>query len=187
MNYIWTMAKGNHIDISVPVKPHVHQYLSYLYGGTILPVSAYDPLLLTGFMLLHRSRGYFGKADYDINYPSELTLRLPFDLTFEGRLFISKESIISFNAYIERSLKMQLFGFLDMIIATSSVKIKEGILCFLKRYEIDEKLWKYETLKKAYYRYRKNPRKFYGGMSPKISPLVALKKVQKFYELTKAS
>ena len=181
------MAKGNSIDVTVPVKAHVCQYLTYLYGEAILPVSAYDPLALTGFMLLHRSRGYYGKADYDNSYPSELTLRLPFDLTLEGRMFISKESIISFNVYIERMLKMQLFGFLDLIMATSAVKIKDGILCFLRRYEIDEKVWKYETLKKAYYRYRKNPKKFYGGMSPVISPTIALKKVKKYYELTKAS
>lgn len=170
------------IQIKVPVKPYVRNYL--------LSVSGDEPLVL-----LAQSNDLSAAKLYDLiarpdrrkgndlshdksldDYTETLVVRLK---SWRGSvgLHLSAEKIFRFNSFVEQLIRDRLFTQLDTLLSLSGfqtypkdvqrcelpIDIKEVILSFMAYHDLEEGGMKWDTLKKAYQRFRNDRHERLGG------------------------
>ncbi len=167
--YIWTMAKGNGLKVVIPVKRHIYQYILHVYKTDVIAMGKHDPMMFAAYCMLLNPVRNIDYYNADKPYPCKITLLISADYNNTGMINLTHHHIGIFNHFIEQFLKVTIFCYLDVATATG-LKIKDGIMAFLQRYEIDESEWSYETIKKGYYRYRKADKIKTGVLSPKNPP-----------------
>lgn len=150
------------VQIALHVPPHVGKYIRNHVGNNSMRVARGNLfyVFLIGILektetpvipsrkpnlVIHIAERDCHKRDYD--------LRKSFPL-------ITDRNQDHFSFLVEEVMRKELFSRLDLLIergeaSRRSGKIKTEINNFQTRYGIDESEWSYDTIKKAYYRYRK--------------------------------
>jgi hypothetical protein len=144
--YHWNM-----VEISIPVKPFVKQFLENKYGSPAFltakdPVGKYFQLLLTNNPHHRDKRGVRYKESIEIHVSSDQFFRYGFSL--------SATSVVWFNNFLEHLIKSELFMFLDFHVNRQNIPQKKAIELFMDEAGFCEDTWPFETIKKAHNRHR---------------------------------
>jgi len=150
------LKKQTMYKVTVPVKPHVKQFiLRYNPKEPVrLGLDSTIAKLLAGFLTKM-------KIDSDDKYPAlkeVITFEICETYAMAYGHSINRSQAYQFNDIIDGIMREILFGKLDMIARYGSMKrvqIKTVIDDFQNEYGLDDDLHiSYETLKKDYYRWR---------------------------------
>lgn len=167
------------IKIKVPVKPHIRQYLITQFGNEIIAINSNNPCIISAklYDLLTRPDR---STEYDMHSFSraqEYTSHIYFEINSKTQRLagfdLTDEKIYSFNHFIDLIIRERLFILLDalqmnLLVNTTGykrkfkcprVKLKSVINQYIDLNDLSESGITYETLKKAYYRYRVSARR----------------------------
>lgn len=154
------------IAISIAVKPRVKKYLMRLYGtDKIRFKQSYDPIHFHFLSLLDRPSVSFRNPNYKkLDSKEKIEFLISEDMKERTGCVIPEENVLHFNFFVDYLIKKEFFLYVDAFLMRNTkdgerVKIKNAIDRFLEEYELDEDDIKFETLKKAYYRYKRKKQK----------------------------
>jgi hypothetical protein len=166
------------IAIAIAVKPRVKKYLMRLYGtDKIRFKKSYDPIHFQFLSLLDRPSITFRNPNYKkLDSKEKVEFLISEDMKERSGCVVSEENVLHFNFFIDYLIKKEFFLYVDSFIIRNTkdgerVRIKIAIDRFMEEYELTEDDIKFETLKKAYYRYKRKKQK-------KCSVKLSLKKVR---------
>lgn len=155
----------------IPVKPYIKQYLEYNFGrpAHLTREKSIGKYL---FELLERERRDRDK-EYK-GYTAVVTVRISEDIHIRHGSFLTKTNIINFNSFLEDHIKALMCIHVDAVIEgmtarDKKVKISEAIEMFQEKFGFTEQTFGFETIKKAYYRYRKEEEDKQNSNSLKMS------------------
>lgn len=165
------------MQIKINLSPAAYYFLLHefrLYRRTlpyqIIDVSAVQNNLIVDklYDLLHRPERFSTKiqqACYQNKEAIPINIRLPNWVADQSGYALSEEKMHRFNRYVERVMQERLFTLLDTIqhlpvcqTPGNRILIRDIIGGFIEQYGLQEAGMNYERLKKAYYRYRQDPR-----------------------------
>jgi hypothetical protein len=95
-----------------------------------------------------------------------VSLYLPKWTAFQTNAYLNSEKEFDFNKYCERLMKQELFSNLDFSCTYTDKEIKGLIYDFLDMYSIADGPINYDSLKKAYYREKKEREKMFSQIVP---------------------
>ncbi|MDX5396279.1 MAG: hypothetical protein LPK21_08760, partial [Hymenobacteraceae bacterium] len=141
------------MTLKIPVKPHVSKYLQKKYGADY-KLNKRDAISITLYNMLRRpstdarlsSRTKRCTAVFEVNLSA-------FAFFKKGCRNLDAYTIIQFNSYVEDCIDTEFFSYVENL-ESLGLQQKEAIAHFMLKYEFDETDVKYDTLKKAYQRYR---------------------------------
>ena len=138
--------------IAIPVKPYVRRFLEFNYG---LPISFMGDASANKFFqnLLRKP----DKTD-DRKYPDILFNHTDIvEITISEHDFyrygweLTKTNIISFGRDFEDRVKVMMRSIVRVNVGLG-IPINKSIEKFQDRFQFDEEIWKYEAIKKDFYR-----------------------------------
>lgn len=124
----WLYAQYGH-PCQFPATSEFRGYLQFLLGKQI---KHYDSL--------------------PINYNDMLMIELSMDNFYRFGFEMSKTNTMMFNAFAEGLFKREFRMYVEMINTVKQVQIKDAILQFMNKYQIQEEHISFDGLKKDYYR-----------------------------------
>lgn len=171
------------IQIKVPVKPYVRNYLLSLVADEPLVLAANsDNLVLDKlYDLLSRDTRQAGQRWRDMpsqqDYTETITVRLKNWSRKIGGFHLSEEKIKRFNTYVDQLIRDRLFIQLDTLMSLYGfetypqdvkrcqlpIDIKQVILSYMDFHNLEEGGLKYDTIKRAYQRFRNERHRTMGG------------------------
>lgn len=140
--------------VSIPVEDRVYKFMVYRFGSNEIEVSKANSILFTAYMLLDTPDHYFNGEIATITHKKSITLIAGQKYSKMCRFYTSDYSIRSFNTFIMGYLREAMYSYIDQMVAAEQ-EIKASLIKFRDRYDITEDEWSYDTMKKDYYRYRK--------------------------------
>jgi len=160
------------MQIKIALTPAAYYFLLHefrLYRRTLpyqyIDLSAVQNNLITDklYDLLERPTHFstqHQQACYQSKDTISLTLRLPQWVAARAGWELSDEKVHRFNKYVERLMQERLFTLLETLLHVPGERrlISDIIQTFIAQYGLEEAGMNYERLKKAYYRFRQNPR-----------------------------
>lgn len=176
------------IQIKVPVKPYIKNYLLSVYHqesrrGTALVLELRSSCMILDklYDLLSRPTRQAGKQLQTLKstqeYTDTISVRLKSWPTAVQGLHLSEEKIHHFNVFVDKLIRDRLFTQLDTLLSLMGfecypeevhrcelpIDIRQVILRYMDYHDLEEGGMKYETLKKAYFRFRKDRKARLGG------------------------
>jgi hypothetical protein len=140
------------IEISFPVDPHVKKYLMRQYGTETIPFRRNDPIHSFFLSLLERPSTVFKHSQYKKPSGNKVKFVISRSIKEKVGCVLPDENIIHLNFFIDHLIKSEFYSFVDSKIE-EGMRTKNAIEAFCEKYEMGEEDIKFETLKKAYYRY----------------------------------
>ena len=138
--------------ITIPVKPYVKRFLEFNYG---LPVS------FNGDPPAHKLFQNFLRKPYttdDKKYPDTIcTYTELVEVVISEHDFyrygweLTKTNIVAFGKYFENRTKVMMRSVVGVNVGLG-IPINKSIEKFQNRFLFDEEVWKYEAIKKDFYR-----------------------------------
>lgn len=162
------------IQIKVPVKPYIRNYLLSLSGEEplVLVAKSNDLFLDKLYDLISRDTRQAGKRYQNMRslaeYSETLTVQLKAWPRKIGGFYLSEEKIHRINSFVDQLIRDRLFTQLDTLLSLYGFDaypqeltrcqlpfdIKAAILRFMDYHNLEEGGMKYDTLKKSYQRFR---------------------------------
>lgn len=137
---------------AIPVKPYVRKYLENCFGTPVLMRK--DSAIGMYFYQLVDDPTERRNSEYG-GFQDQVLITITEDVFLRKGCVLTDTNIIRFNNFVEEHLKMQLRIMIDTLIEFQEVKIKDAIMVVYDKFNMDETVLPYETLKKDYYRWSK--------------------------------
>lgn len=142
------------LTFDLPCKPYVKHYLEHCFGA---------PAYLRSDSMIGK---YFFKLlenpdnRFDLNAESKhntalCVFEIKEDVFLRKGYMLSPTNARDFNRFVEDHLKTQINQLLDLIGNFKGDQIKYAIDIVYDKFDMDETVLPYETIKQSYYRYRK--------------------------------
>lgn len=146
------------IKIEIPVKAHIKRYIvksGYLVYGTQLTEA--DPVGIMLSKLIEPKPKTRTPPFSPIAYKTYhcLDLSLGRNIHNYHRPYISHESVKLFNEFCDKILMYEMVKCINIMNEFAGTAIKESILAFFDKYDIEDHELTFEAAKKYYFRYRK--------------------------------
>lgn len=141
------------LTITIPVKPHVKKYLVKNYGLEY-KLNKRDALSIVLWNMLRRPT----LDSRRIKRLERCTELFSVDVSAfrffkEGCRHLDAYTIVQFNSFVEDNIETEFCSYVDNLVVFG-IEQKEAIAAFMAKYDLDETDIKFDTLKKAYQRYR---------------------------------
>lgn len=168
---------SNHISVNIPVESYIKKYLSgHAFLKRPFRLTSTDPI---GILLMHLLRpgprkGRPVKIKHGISVQKLMNKKLLKKLengehvktsellnvnlagyTNRCSFHLPKESEFSFNKFVDGLMRLELFTYVSNN-ESNNVAVDTLINNFMAKYDFNEEDISFETLKKSYYRYKKN-------------------------------
>jgi len=140
------------LTASIPVKPYVRKHLENKFGNPVM--LRQDSAIGKYFYQLLEDPSRGRDRQYS-EYTDLVTIRIPEKVFLHRGCMLTDTNITNFNSFVEDQLKQHLRLMIDILLEFNEVEIKEAILIVYHKFNLDETVLPYETIKKDYYRYRK--------------------------------
>lgn len=141
----------------VPVKPHVAKYLAF-HLGEGYKLSQLDPFGRELKTLLGQKKENKWFNGFTRRYTASFGVAVEGNLILQKRLKgLTAKEIIDFNNFVEGIIKWEFFGFVAGRCQVAQSQYS-AIQAFREQYNFEDEDMSYDTLKKAWQRY-KNPKK----------------------------
>ncbi|QNF33076.1 hypothetical protein HUW51_10165 [Adhaeribacter swui] len=141
------------ITLKVPVKPYVQKYLVARYGN-LYTISKRDAIGIVLYQMMRRptteSRASKRIGQYAATYPIVVSSR---DFWKRGCRNLDDYTSIQLNNLVEDLIQQEFCAYIENLEA-HGVEQRYAIEAFMAKYDWDESDVKFETIKKAYQRYR---------------------------------
>ncbi|PSR56732.1 hypothetical protein AHMF7605_26170 [Adhaeribacter arboris] len=141
------------ITLKVPVKPYVQKYLIARYG-TIYQISKRDAIGIVLYQMLRRPaterRASKRMEQYSAIYPIIVSSK---DFWKRGCRNLDDYTSIQLNNLVEDLFQQEFCAYIENLEA-HAIEQRYAIEAFMAKYNLDECDIKFETIKKAYQRYR---------------------------------
>lgn len=140
--------------LHIPVKPHVRKYLIKVFGSDSFHLVKGNHILLMINRMMERPP--FGWRPRKVD-TCKVTVIISDDTSRRvPGIYISEANIKTFNNYIADLMRSELYYTVDAGLKYTGQDIKDLIMEFREKYDIQESDLAFETMKKMYYRYRIN-------------------------------
>ncbi|QNF34344.1 hypothetical protein HUW51_17040 [Adhaeribacter swui] len=158
------------ITLFIPVKSYVQKYLVKRYGS-LYTVSKRDAIGIVLFQMLRRpsteARATERIKTYTAKYPVVLS---PKDFWKRGCRNLDDAMSIEWHKLVEDLIYQEYCGYIENLEA-HGVEQRYAIEAFMAKYDFDETDIKFETIKKAYQRFRVEQTKL-GILPIKVSDIL---------------
>ena len=140
--------------VDIPVRPHVKCYLEqkicFKNENVITTTTPIGTYLMS---LLEPKR----KAWLPLRYNPENVIRVMLTDNYNliVRPHLSLQWSNQFNLFVERTIKEEMYVFIDCLATYANFDINRAIKEFQNKYNIKEEDMTFDCLKQAYFRYRK--------------------------------
>jgi len=143
------------VKIFIPVKPHVKNYVWSEYGKKVIPLDRPHICIIQNKLLdlLTRPQRFY-RYELGSQYTESLSFDLSPWISDTAGIDITPDKVMAFNSFVEMCIRERLFILLDTLREMEEVKIKAVIDTYIDHNNLLEAGIKYDSLKKAYYRYR---------------------------------
>ncbi len=145
-------VQSQKITVSVPVKSYVKRFLEINYGS---PVDfSDDPVCHKFFQQLLRKPNYSRDKQYPetlVNYSETVDVLISEHDFYRYGWELSKTNTIAFGRFFEDKCKMMMRTIVG-ITHGLGIPINKSIERFQDRFRFDEDVWRYEAIKKDFYR-----------------------------------
>ena len=161
--------------ITIPVKPYVKRFLEFNYS---LPIDfVKDPLVNKFFRSLLRKPN----TQYENKYPDVIcTYTETVEIVISEHDFyrygweLTKTDIVSFGRYFEDRTKALMRSVVGINIGLG-IPVNKSITDFQDRFDFNEDTWRYEAIKKDFYRHGKVQKiDFHNEIFLKIEKIILL-------------
>lgn len=148
------------LTLKIPVKPYVKNFLISEYGQEPIVLTLRRPNIILDKLhdLLTRPNRYY-RYDMGEDYSETITFVIKTWVLQTVGFEMSEEKVIAFNSFVNQLIKERLFIVIDALRSQNDYEIKEIIQQYLDHNNLLDAGMNYETLKRAYYRYRQNKMK----------------------------
>ena len=143
------------LTIEVPIKPFLKRYLSKHYQINPFRMSRHG--LISEHMWLLFAQEYTEWDGSHSKFTESLKVVVPHLFMRQNRLYFDLPTIRRLNGFIEEHFWLECNTFLEGRV--DLMEIKDAIQAFQDKYDLDEEVLQFETIKKRFYRYRKGPLK----------------------------
>lgn len=144
------------LQVKIPCKPHVKKFLESEYGLQPIKLSQRRPNIIFDKLhdLLTRPNSFY-RCQIREEYSEQISFIINNWTVGTKGFALSDEKVISFNSFVDQLIKERLFILIDALQFQGHYKIKNIIDQYIAHNDLLNAGMNYETLKKAYYRYRK--------------------------------
>ncbi|OFY87860.1 MAG: hypothetical protein A3F72_03025 [Bacteroidetes bacterium RIFCSPLOWO2_12_FULL_35_15] len=148
---------------SIPAKPYVRKHIENCFGTPAL-MRRDSAIGKYFYQLVGDPKTTKDKriADCNAYYSDLITVKIVEEVFLRKGCVLTKTNIVEFNRFVECHLKMQMRIMIDTLMEIKKIKKKEAILFAYDKFNMDETVLPYETIKKDYYRHEK-------GLEPLVS------------------
>lgn len=145
------------ISVSFPVHSYIKKFLLHRFDSTTGRITATSTVGYGITILkIFQKKTPFDSKDVKINYSDKLTIEFSDYFSSQSGLYISNKNIALLNQAIKDDFENSLFNHIMInIISNKDLEIENEILKFLAYFNINEDELKLDTLKKSFYRWRK--------------------------------
>lgn len=149
------MPENITMNVSIPVKPHVKQYLErniFFKKPYVLSTTS-----TIGSFLVELLEPK-GKSKPPLRYHPDriISVDLTSNYCYQARPYLSFANARRFNRFVERKIKEEAYVFITVLGNYSGKELNDCIREFQIHYGFQEEFLSFDRLKKAYYRYRKD-------------------------------
>jgi hypothetical protein len=144
-----------HVPVRISLDPYLVKFLEYHFKEKSMRASRAD---FIGILLINLMKpapeGYRPQPNPE---PGSVEFRVldDYDYRRSRSFYIPPDQARDFQTYVQRVFNLVFFSHVTVATAADKLKIKDAILQFRSRYEIDEDDLSFETMKKSFYRMRK--------------------------------
>lgn len=143
----------NLIRMVIPVKAFVKSYLQETFKTKEVVLTSESYIGKYFYMLLKDGAGSRGQK---ANYKSSITIHITEEVLVRKGFLLDDNGIVSFNNFVEDIIRERLADKIDEYLEPGKLQIQEAILKAMKKMRIDESEYKFDAIKKYYYRKRKS-------------------------------
>lgn len=141
--------------VCVPVKPLVGWYLGRFGGGAIelqewMPEGVFFNQLLG---LKRKRQDCHYRADI---YTGRVNVVLGRDFLWRRAHYLSKTSISKFNSFIVCLAKREMRQAVSFAIEFGGMGKDEAILFYMKSFGVEEGVWRYDAIRRDFFRWQQN-------------------------------
>lgn len=131
------------MDIEIPVKGYVKNYLEHQYGS---PAHVHDASFVGKFLF-----GLLGDDNHHQDtkfsrYSTKVVVRVSHDVFLRNGVAMTKTNIIKFNAFMSEVIKENLYHYLLGRSVDDSRVLKKAINEYREMYSISEDAWTDEAI-----------------------------------------
>jgi hypothetical protein len=143
---------------TIPVKPHVRKYLEF-HQGTSYKLSRLDSFGRELRRLLEQKKTNAYLDQFTSAYIDKFSVSVEGNLLLQKRLkALNSKEIVDFNNFVEGIIKTEFFGFVANCVLFKLTQYG-SIQAFRQKYDFQDEDISYDTLKKAWQRYKKPAKK----------------------------
>jgi hypothetical protein len=143
------------MSVQIPVRPHVKQYIerNLFFKSRDCIITSSSCIGSYLMELLQPKSKHCLPLRY--NPDNVITVLLTDNYNLVCRPYLSPQRANQFNLFVERKIREELYVFIDALTSYGGKEINDAIREFQVKYSIREDDMTWESLKKAYYRYRR--------------------------------
>lgn len=134
-------------------KKYVKHYLEHNYGKPCY-ITGYDPIGKYLFYLLDNSCTRHDKQISFNAYTEKVVIEIKEDIFYRKGYELSNTNVVAFNKFVEDHIKTQIRIMMDALVEFGGAKIPQAIECVYDKFDMDETILPFDTIKKDYQRYR---------------------------------
>lgn len=158
--------------VTIPVKPYVKRFIELKYGFPADFSRDEEVKLLIRRCLKKPDTRYDRKYEYELcTHTESLDILISQDEFYKHGWEFSKTDIVMFGKRFEVPIKKKMRGIVCFYVGMG-LNIKDSILKYQKKYQMEEEFWPYESIRKEYFRKRPTERiDFFDEIIDKIDEL----------------
>lgn len=145
------------ISVTVPVHSHIKKYLLHRFNSTTGRITA-STQIGYGITILKifQKKSPFDSKEVKVSYAEKISIEFSDYFSSHSGLYISNKNIALLNQAIKDDFEKSLFNHIMINIASNKdLEIETEILKYLAYFNINEEELKLDSLKKSFYRWRK--------------------------------
>lgn len=152
-----------HISVSIPIQFYLKKYLSKKVDVSPFHLSN-KGCHISALLLEPIEKGFYpAKIPISAKYNDFLEFKMNTSIIKEGRFHLDTKIVYRINKILEDKFDDEFFHWCENARASfqsegKSIEINDAITSFMNYYQLHEDDIQFETLKKAYYRFRVPPK-----------------------------
>jgi len=142
------------ITIEFPVKPYIGHFLRTRFGNPChLTLDSQIGKLF--YLLVKEETKSKSVSQKKVTYKHSLQVKITENVFRRRGHVLSRNSVATFNNFMAEYIKEKMFLYSDALLeANQELKIKAALEMSLEKFQFNQDVFPYETLKKSYDRYR---------------------------------